>query len=168
MEPSEALSTAAQIAIAIAGFAGVVVAFRSGSVHEWHPIDRFRLRLLLSNSIGPLTFCLVAMLLLSVTPEPSWIWRGCSGLTVAFLLPFGLLTTKAARAFPPHQLKFAGVSKIIFFLLGFFGTAATVLQIYNLAVLNAFWAFFAAIVVQLLAGAFQFVRLILIRPEGSA
>jgi len=30
MEPGEALSIAAQIAVALAGFAGVVVAFRSG------------------------------------------------------------------------------------------------------------------------------------------
>jgi hypothetical protein len=32
MEPGEALSTAAQIAVALAGFAGVVVAFRSESI----------------------------------------------------------------------------------------------------------------------------------------
>jgi hypothetical protein len=42
MEPAEALSTAAQIAVALAGFAGVVVAFRRGSLHDWAPLDRFR------------------------------------------------------------------------------------------------------------------------------
>jgi hypothetical protein len=51
MEPSEALSTAAQIAVTLAGFAGVVVVFRRESVHEWSPIDKFRLRVLLINSI---------------------------------------------------------------------------------------------------------------------
>jgi hypothetical protein len=167
MEPSEALSTAAQIAIAIAGFAGVVVAFRSGSVHDWQPVDRFRLRLLLSNSVVPLTFCLTGMLLLSMKPTPPWIWRGCSGLAVAFLLPFGVITTKAARAFPPEQFELAGASKLLFFLFSILATAATLLQIYNLAMLNAFWAFFSIIVVQLLAGVFQFVRLILIQPETS-
>jgi hypothetical protein len=36
MEPGEALSTTAQIAVALAGFAGVVVVFfRRESVHEW-------------------------------------------------------------------------------------------------------------------------------------
>jgi len=53
VEPGEALSTAAQVAVALAGFVGVVVVFRSGSVHEWSPIDKLRLRLLLSNSILP-------------------------------------------------------------------------------------------------------------------
>jgi hypothetical protein len=56
MEPGEALSTTAQIAVALAGFAGVVVVFRRESVHEWSPIDKLRLRLLLTNSILPLVF----------------------------------------------------------------------------------------------------------------
>src|SRR5438105_1717201 len=51
MEPGEALSTAAQIAVTLAGFAGVVVVFRRESVHDWSPVDKLRLRLLLTNSI---------------------------------------------------------------------------------------------------------------------
>jgi len=43
MEPGEALTSAAQIAVALAGFAGVVVAFRSSSLHEWSLLDKFRL-----------------------------------------------------------------------------------------------------------------------------
>jgi hypothetical protein len=39
MEPGEALGIAAQIAVALAGFAGVVVVFRRGAVHEWSDID---------------------------------------------------------------------------------------------------------------------------------
>ena len=68
MEPSEALSTAAQIAVALAGFAGVVVVFRRESVHEWSQIDKYRLRLLLMNSILPLAFCTVGLLLLTIKP----------------------------------------------------------------------------------------------------
>jgi hypothetical protein len=41
MQPSEALSTSAQVAVTLAGFAGVVVAFRNRSVHEWSKIDKF-------------------------------------------------------------------------------------------------------------------------------
>ena|ERR1043166_565442 len=39
MQPSDALGLAAQIAVALAGFAGVVVAFRSGlvAVLDWQP-----------------------------------------------------------------------------------------------------------------------------------
>jgi hypothetical protein len=53
MQPSEALSASAQVAVTLAGFAGVVVAFRNRSVHEWSKIDRFRLQILLTNSGVP-------------------------------------------------------------------------------------------------------------------
>ena|SRR5436853_1838789 len=70
MEPGEALGIAAQIAVALAGFAGVVVVFRRESIHEWSLIDKFRLRLLLSNSILPLGLCMIGLLLLTIKPMP--------------------------------------------------------------------------------------------------
>ena len=162
MEPGEALSTASQLALALAGFASVVVAFRSGALHEWAPIDKLRLRLLLGNSVVPLLACLVAMLFLSVKPPPPWIWRACSGLSIAFAVPFGISATKGLRAIGPGELGKAGTSQFLFYGLGIVGVAAALLQIYNVVVLNAFWAFFATIVVQLAAGILQFVRLILL------
>src|SRR5204863_345586 len=66
MEFGEALGIAAQIAITLAGFAGVVVVFRRESIHEWSPADRLRLRLLLTNSILPLVFCMIGILLAAV------------------------------------------------------------------------------------------------------
>lgn len=166
MEPSEALGIAAQIAVALAGFAGVVVAFRSGSVHEWQPIDKLRLRLLLNNSIVPLILCMVAMLLVSVNPQPPWIWRMCSVFALALMIPLALVITRRARDSAGLDLKRVGGSKLLLFSFGVLGTAAMLLQIYNLAVLNCFWAFYATVVFQLITGAIQFVRLILIQPES--
>ena len=162
MEPGEALSTASQLAMALAGFAGVVVAFRSGALHEWAPIDKLRLRLLLSNSVVPLLACLVAMLLLSVKPPPPWIWRACSGLSLALMVPFGLSTMKGVRAIQSGGLSIVGTSRLLLHGLGILALVATLLQVYNVVVLNAFWAFFATIVVQLVAGILQFVFLILL------
>jgi hypothetical protein len=102
------------------------------------------------------------MLLLSVKPPPPWIWRGCSGLGLAFLLPFGVSTFKAMRAIPPTDLGMTGTARFLFYGMAIVGIAATLLQIYNVVVLNAFWAFFATIVVHLVAGILQFVRLILL------
>jgi hypothetical protein len=70
MEPGEALGIAAQIAVALAGFAGVVVVFRRGAVHEWSDIDKLRLRLLLATSILPLGLSMLGLLLLTVEPMP--------------------------------------------------------------------------------------------------
>jgi drug/metabolite transporter (DMT)-like permease len=80
MEHGEILSTAAQIAVALADFAGVVVVFRRESVHEWPLIDKYRLRLLLTNSVLPLVLCMIGLLLLGIKPVPSGIWRWCSGI----------------------------------------------------------------------------------------
>ena len=162
MEPGEALSTASQLAMALAGFASVVVVFRSGALHEWAPIDKLRLRLLLSSSVVPLLACIVAMLLLSVKPPLPWIWRACSGLSIAFAVPFGISSMKGVRAIGSGGMGMAGMSRFLFFGLGIVAAAAMLLQIYNVVVLNVFWAFFATIVVQLVAGILQFVRLILL------
>ena len=75
MEPGEALGLAAQVAVTLAGFAGVVVVFRPASVHQWSSLDRFRLRLLLSNSILPLAYSVIAIFLLTIKPSPDSIWR---------------------------------------------------------------------------------------------
>ncbi len=80
MQPGEALATAVQVAVALAGFAGVVVAFRSGSLHNWPAIDRFRLWLLLGNALGPLLAGLLGILLLTFEAVPGSIWRWCSGI----------------------------------------------------------------------------------------
>src|SRR6478609_2196407 len=97
MEPNEALGVAAQVAVALAGFAGVVVVFRPGSLHQWSPVDRFRLRLLLHNSICPLAYALVGMLLLTVKPTPLWIWRECSLFGLLFQAPGAIVAFKSSR-----------------------------------------------------------------------
>src|SRR6266508_4093903 len=105
MEPGEALSTAAQIAVALAGFAGVVVVFRRESVHDWTPIDKFRLRLLLTNSILPLALCVIGMLLLTVRPAPRGIWRSCSGTAVVIFVPVAITASRTFRKLVPQQLQ---------------------------------------------------------------
>ena len=96
MEAGEALGIAAQIAVALAGFAGVVVVFRRESAHEWSAVDKLRLRFLLTNSILPLGLCMLGLLLLTIKPMPPGIWRWCSG--VAFLV-FLLFVTTSGKVF---------------------------------------------------------------------
>lgn len=166
MEPGEALSPAAQIAVTLAGFAGVVVVFRRESVHDWSLIDKYRLRLLLMNSVLPLAFCTVGLLLLSIKPALSEIWRWCSGFTLVIVLPFTIMTTRSFRRLDPRQLPRARGTGFGFYLFGLLGIGAILLQLLNIAMLNAFWPFFTGIVVHLLAAMFQFARVILIPPEA--
>src|SRR5437762_244745 len=89
MQPSEALSVSAQVAVTLAGFAGVVVAFRNRSVHEWSRIDKFRLQILLANSAAPFVLSIFAMVLLSTSLDAQTIWRLCSLFTFIMLVATG-------------------------------------------------------------------------------
>jgi hypothetical protein len=167
MEPGEALGTAVQVAVALAGFAGVVVVFRTESVHQWSAVDKFRLRLLLGNSVIPLALCLFGMFLLVFNPPPAGIWRWASGFAVTVLFPFGLLMGRAARSIPRDQFPSDPVTRLIFYSLALLAWVITLLQLYNLFFPGAFWPFFALIVFQLFAGVIQFVRLILLPHQNS-
>jgi len=163
MEPGEALSTAAQIAVALAGFAGVVVVFRRESVHEWSTLDKFRLRLLLANSILPLGLCMIALLFLTIEPALTGVWRSCSSVAFVVFVPFAFMTTTAFRRFGLRRSQ-GGPANFIFYLFATLGIAVTLLQLYNVIFLAAFWPFFTGIVLQLVAAMFQFARMILLPP----
>ena len=95
MEPGEALGIAAQVAVALAGFAGVVVVFRREAVHEWSSIDKLRLRLLLRLSM-------VGLVLLTVEPMPQGIWKWCSGLLLIATISF---VTASMKSFPAFEYR---------------------------------------------------------------
>jgi hypothetical protein len=161
MEPTAALGTSAQIAVAIAGFAGVVAAFRNDSVHDWGHVEKFWLRLLLVNSILPLAISMVGLLLLSVTHGSPTTWRLCSGFATLFLLPYAVMIFRTVVGFLPGQLEAAGGTRFTSYGLLAILTAVCLLQLWNLATLAAFWPFFGAIVALLLGAMYQFVRLVL-------
>jgi hypothetical protein len=161
MDPTTPLSVSAQIAVSIAGFAGVVAAFRNASLHDWGRVERFWLRLLLANSILPLAFSMFGLLLLSVTHVSPTIWRWCSGLAALLLAPYAIVILRTVAGFGPGQLEAAGGTKPTSYVLVTLLTAVCLLQLLNVATLAAFWPFFGAIVALLLGAMYQFVRLVL-------
>jgi hypothetical protein len=165
MEPGEALGIAAQIAVTLAGFAGVVVVFRREAVHEWSAVDKLRLRFLLGNSILPLSLCLLGMLLLTIKPVPVGIWRWCSGTAFLVSLLFAITSTRNFRHLDARQVQRDRATRFVFSLFGILGTAAIVLQLCDAVFLGAFWPFFTGIVFQVITALFQFARMILLLPE---
>src|ERR1700730_17743698 len=160
MQPSEALSTSAQIAVTLAGFAGVVVAFRSGSVHEWSNVDKFRLRILLINSSIPLGLSIFAMLLSTTALEQERIWQVCSVLAFVLTVVVGQFMTHSLRSLFREEFRRGGGSHVVFYSSGVIAIAVTLLQIYNAVALKTFWPFFAAIATLLILAMLQFVRLV--------
>jgi len=167
MQPSEALSASAQVAVTLAGFAGVVVAFRTRSVHEWTKIDKFRLQILLSNSALPFLLSIFAMVLLATPLDERTLWRLCSIVGFVLTATTGQFLSHIYRAFSRTELKASGSSPWIFYSSGLFGITVTVLQIYNVIRLQTFWPFFAMIATWLSLGMVQFVLLVTARHDQS-
>jgi len=167
MEPGEALTTAAQIAVSLAGFAGVVVAFRSSSLHDWSPRDKFRLWLLLGNALVPLFDCLLGMLLLTIEPTPLSIWHWCSGFSLLLGFAFGFLSWRRLSELRPALIKDMGAYRYLFYLFGIIGAAVGLLQVYNALASGVFWLFYAAVIFPLAIGTLQFALMILLPPHTS-
>jgi hypothetical protein len=168
MDPATALGVTAQIAVAIAGFAGVVTAFRGRSVHQWGPVERLWLRLLLMNSILPLAFSLVGLFVVSVAPAAPTLWRWCSALAALTLLPYAANIIRTLAGFEPGQLEAAGGTRLVSNTLFILLLAMLLLQLLNVAMLASFWPFYGAIVALLFGAMYQFVRLVLFpQPPGQ-
>jgi len=168
MQPSEALSASAQVAVALAGFAGVVVAFRSRSVHEWAKIDKFRLQILLTNSAIPFVLSIFAMLLLSTDLGAPTIWRLCSVFTFVMLVAMASGYRTSYRRFSAAEFKASGGRSSIFYAGGVVGIAVTLLQIYNVISLQTFWPFFAAIATILVLAMLQFILPVTVHDEAQS
>jgi hypothetical protein len=166
MQPSEALGIAAQVAVTLAGFAGIVVVFRPDSVHRWSPLDKLRLQLLLINSALPLVESLFGMLLLTFEPPPVSIWRWCSGVSFsAQVLVFVYMRDPRRRLFTPADMQ--AVNKFVFYGIALITTLAVALQAINFAVWNRFWPFFTLIFVHLITALAQFIRMALLPPHEA-
>ena len=167
MQPSEALSASAQVAVTLAGFAGVVVAFRSGAIHEWSKMDKFRLEILLTNSGLPFVFSIFAMVLLSANLNEQLTWRWCSLFAFVITVFMGQALSRAYRGFSRDELKISGSKPWIFYSSGFLGIASTLLQLYNVISLKTFWPFFAMVGTWLFLAMVQFVLLVTAPPHSG-
>ena len=114
MTPAEALGVAVQVAVAIAGFAGVVVAFRTEAVHQWSATDNFRLRLLPGSSVIPLIVSLFGMFMLAIEPPPAGIWRWGSGFALLIMFPYGFYLGRLTRRIPPGEFPSDAFTRWVF------------------------------------------------------
>jgi hypothetical protein len=145
----------------MAGFAGVVGVFRTESVQDWGVVERFWLRLLLLNSILPLALSMAGLFFLAVATDSPAMWRGCSGLATLVMIPYAAMIVRTVAGFTPGQVEAAGGNRFTSYTLVSVLAAVCLLQLYNAAMLAAFWPFFGAIVALLLGAMYQFVRLVL-------
>jgi hypothetical protein len=74
------LQTIAELSVALAGFASVVIALRGAEPERWAPQDRFGLGIVLASSLGALTGSLLPFPLGAFGLAAETIWRASTGL----------------------------------------------------------------------------------------
>jgi len=78
MEPYDALSVCAEIAIAITGFSGVVLVFGENNGAVWSEVDKIRFRMLFTGSLTSLGLIAIAFILDAAESNPASTWLVCS------------------------------------------------------------------------------------------
>jgi hypothetical protein len=93
------------------------------------------------------------------------MWRWSSAIEFVVFLLFIVTMSKTFRRLGVRKPQRESGSAFMLYLFGVLGTAAILLQVYNVALPGAFWPFFAGIVYQLVMAMAQFARMILLLPE---
>jgi hypothetical protein len=167
MDPDRYLIATAQISLAMAGFAGVVAAYRNHTEDGWGEVERFWLRLLLLNSILPFLFSLIGIFIIAADILPKAEWQWASGIAAACLLPFGVSVVRNLQRLPPGALQAAGSGPFVSYGLLSLLILIFLLQVWNVAMGSTFWPFLAAIMTLILGAIFQFARLVLTSHRTS-
>ena len=119
MPVADLLIALAQIAVAVAGFSGLIAAIRSAAPEGWHPRDLWSLSWMLGASIGTLVLALVPPWLALFGWPAACVYRISSG--VAALLIGAFVGAMAAsgrrltrRGFPPRVPLFpSGITLVL-------------------------------------------------------
>lgn len=74
MESSESLTTFAELAIALAGFTGLLTAFQRKQI-SWSDQQRFRIRMLLLVCFAIMAFALTPKMFVDSANSAVWMWR---------------------------------------------------------------------------------------------
>jgi hypothetical protein len=89
-----ALGSAIEVAIAIAGFSGILAAVGCRGAGHWTEADQLRLRILLTSTGIALVFAFLPFLLIDLI-DPSLVWRVGSALQVVWTV--GILIYRARQ-----------------------------------------------------------------------
>ncbi len=146
-----------EIAVALAGFTGVVVVFGSRSAGGWLPGDRLRLGFLLEASLTAGGFALLALVLYSSMQNAGNAWALVSGLWALYMM-YSLYAShgRIRENLEHHQDIDRTANHIVFFLF----SSLIVMQLVNVVLWREFAPVLAALVLNLVGAAMQFARLI--------
>ncbi len=158
MEGSEILQTIAEVAIALTGFTGIVVALRSRTDEPLSGYALVRFRILLLASLAAVAFALLPFLCHHLGAPPSATWSICSAAVASIMVPIVIHDTRAFRTYSDVMPE---LDRRIAPLIGVVGSALWISQVLNVLVLHAFGPYLLAPMWFLGFSAFQFSQMLL-------
>jgi hypothetical protein len=168
MPEADALLTLAEIALGLAGFTGVIVVFGRDPKAPWHPLDSYRVVRMLSSSLAALFFSLLPEGLRATGMPTVWTWRLSSALLLIYMVLSGRNALVAFRALDSEDRAQFNVRYFPIIVAG--GTAVMLALALN--AVGALWTpayavYYFGVLWQLGFAAFQFVRIVFVRPGSG-
>jgi hypothetical protein len=148
----------AEVAIALAGFSGIVVVLDRGD-HPWSDLDRLRLSMLLQVSISCVFLSFLPIFLTIAGVQSASVWSWSSALWLAYMvivLGYRARSSVSLRGNPDVDLS---VKLVLAFMMTTLAIAVLV-QLANVAWLRSPWPHVLAVLQGLLIGCVFFVRLL--------
>jgi len=170
LEDSDYLFTVAEVAVALAGFAGLVsvIADRLGTQENPTELAGHRLQVMLVYSLTATGFALVPYLFFRAGLSSTLVWRLSSGLFLATWLLIFARALPASLAFARGASTSAWVLVYVGFSISVAGLLLLLLNTLGAFGANPAFAYLVALTLLLLAAARLFVRLFLslLRPAA--
>jgi hypothetical protein len=154
----ETLIGIAELAVALAGFTGVAVAFGSRDHGSWHPGDQLRLSFLLESSLTAAGFALLTLVLLHLFPESNTLPWIVASLLWASFMPWSLYSShrRVRNNLERHGDIDQFANRVVFSIFALLIVA----QIGNALIWKDFAPLLGALCFNLAGAAMQFLRLI--------
>ena len=156
MDHLDLLQTLAEVAVALAGFSGVVTVFGRRHTGEWDPVDRLHLSFMLETSFAVLFLSILPFALLALDLSPRSTWATMSGVFAAFLVAVDAAAFFRWRRLPSDQ-RLGGIFLVCTSLGDW---SVFVLQLFNAFSAREFSLYFIGLIWLLFACALSFVRLL--------
>jgi hypothetical protein len=168
MSGPDALATIAEIAIAIAGFAGIAAVLGRRSQGDWTPEDAFRLQGLLYSSFSAVIFSFVPIVLLLTRLAPSVVWSLSSGAALTWLI--FIVATRSKEVRRRSETRVIPIERSAWIAISLPSLAMLILHGTNVALFREPWPYVAAAVCSLGLPFFFFVRLLrsILKPDVDA
>jgi hypothetical protein len=153
LETQDTLLTFAELAVALAGFAGIVTVFQSRG-RGWSAVDTNRLWMMLAFALATLVFSVLPLAWLLAGRSP---WLVCSALLGCFAAVQGFRSSLTLYQRPP------GYNPYLVAFVATGGLAASVVQFLNVSDLvfrQGFTGYFLGLLWLVVGAAFFFARLV--------